>query len=76
MKATTRDHVLIIYVTKQMERDNDSGDRPARDIEITPEMVRVGVAFLRSRLPERIEDDFSEVAQGLYAIMAAMREER
>ena len=43
MKATTRDHVPIISVTKQMERGNDSGDRPATEIEVTPEMVQAGV---------------------------------
>lgn len=44
MKATARDHVLIIYVTKQIEMDTDSGDRPAHtEIKITPEMVEAGV---------------------------------
>lgn len=70
MKATTRDHVLIIYLRKQMERDNDLGDRPATDvqeIEVTPEMVEAGLDEFREH---RYEGDVRHMLESVFRAMA------
>jgi len=59
----------IIYMTKQLPNDTESLDRPA--LEITPQMIEVGVSVLRAsgRLEHEGSDDHLLVRQILEAVL-------
>ena len=41
--------IPIIYVTKVTDSDKPAGDRPANEIEVTPEMIEAGARVLWER---------------------------
>ena len=47
-----RNSFLIIYVTKVTDSDKQAGDRPANEVEVTPEMIEAALNVYEENLGE------------------------
>ena len=62
-----RKFFLVIYVTKVTDSDKPAGDRPAHEIEVTPEMVEAGATVLSGFHP-----DYGSYEEGAVEIFGVM----
>ena len=56
----------IIYVTKQMSDSREKTDRPAQEVEITPEMIEAGRRELAS-----VDFELTEMDEAVTRVVAA-----